>query len=192
MKKIILASASPRRKELMQLLNIPFEIKTKNIEEIIDETKLPQEIVEDLAYQKAYAIAKENPNSLVIGCDTIVAVDTKILGKPKDENDAFHILKGLQDRSHKVYTGITMMCLAQNLCYQFHDSTEVTMKAISEEEIKRYIATGEPMDKAGAYGIQGYASVFISKITGDYFNVVGLPVQKLYDALKEINPNLFQ
>lgn len=188
---IILASASPRRKELMGLLNIEFEIKTKNIEEIIDSNKLPAQIVEDLAVQKATAVAIENQDSIVIGCDTIVVNDGKILGKPKNEENAFEILKSLQDSTHKVYTGVSIICEKQKLHRTFYECTDVVMKAMTDDEIKRYIATKEPMDKAGAYGIQGYGSVFIKQIVGDYFNVVGLPIQKLYDILKEIDKDLF-
>lgn len=185
MKSIILASKSPRRKELMQLMPVAFEVFTKEVEERIDEAKSPEENVKLLAEQKAYAVAKDYPERWVVGCDTIVVYEGNIMGKPKDEEDAVKMLKSLQGCVHQVYTGVSLRNIQQSIAESFTVESFVTMKALSDEEIAWYVKTGEPMDKAGAYGIQGYASNFIDKIEGDYFNIVGLPVSTLYIYLKK-------
>lgn len=186
MNKIILASASPRRKELMGLLPLTFEIITKNIAEELDETLSPVENVMSLAVQKAKAVAQDYPERLVIGCDTIVVLDGQILGKPKDKEQAYDMLNSLSSRIHQVYTGVSIQCERQEIFESFYVETKVHMKAISDKEIYCYIATGDPMDKAGAYGIQTQGALLIDKIEGDYFNVVGLPISRLYEELKKI------
>lgn len=193
--KVILASASPRRKELLQLLEIPFEIIKSTVEEKITKT-IPYEVVEELSEQKAMDVfmtvkkEMEDKNSmseafLVIGSDTVVAIDGMILGKPKDEEDAFQMLKRLSGKSHQVYTGVTLIKYdgekqSKNV---FHEKTEVVFQKMSDKEILDYIATKEPMDKAGSYGIQGFGAKFVKEIHGDYFNVVGLPVSRVYKEL---------
>ncbi len=201
MYQYILASASPRRKELLEQLGLEFQIWPARGEEIITK-ELPQEVVVELSAQKAQEIGgkiltyNENHADLVtpqdmiiIGADTVVACDDRILGKPADEADAKRMLSLLSGRTHQVYTGVTLLFIdAQGRCgtYSFYEKTEVTMYQISEEEIDWYVSTGEPMDKAGAYGIQGKCAAFIEKITGDYYNVVGLPIPRLYQELKKL------
>lgn len=188
---IILASASPRRSELLKQAGFTFTVVPSAVEETIAETS-PDKLVEDLAYQKAndvyQKIKKEygNKDFCVIGADTIVFYDGEILGKPEDEQEAFDILKMLSDRTHQVFTGIAVI-LRQNGEKQtclLNDRTDVTLYPITDYELKHYIATGDCMDKAGAYGIQGPFAVHIKEIHGDYNNVVGLPIAKLYQALK--------
>ena len=183
---IILASKSPRRKELLKLIFDEFTIKTANADEKTEYTH-PEKIVCDLARKKALALGGENiNNSLVISADTLVFLDGKPLGKPANESDAKRMLRLLSGRTHEVLTGF---CLRKNdKLFTDFDKTLVTFSEISEKEIDDYIKTKDPMDKAGSYGIQGPASKFIRKIDGCYFNVVGLPVNKLYYKIKELFP----
>ena len=173
----ILASGSPRRKELLKLVIPKFSCVTADIEEICPESIAPEERPQYLAVKKATHIAKQNKNSTVIGADTAVFLDGKMLGKPKDESDAENMLKSLSGKTHKVITGCAIVCGDKKT--EFSVQTEVTFFELSDKEIKKYILTKEPMDKAGAYGIQGYGSLLIKEIKGDYFNVVGLPVSAL-------------
>ena len=168
---------------------------------------VPHEVVEELASQKAIEVASMvrtyeethqelvTPSDLmVIGADTIVSCGGQILGKPKDEHDACRMLKLLSGGTHQVYTGVSIVLLdASGKAGQvtFHEKTDVTMRAMSEEEIRRYVATGEPMDKAGAYGIQGKCAIFVDKIDGDYNNVVGLPVAAIYRELKKLGIDIY-
>lgn len=186
MKSIILASASPRRKELMELLPVPFEIFVLPIEEVIIKQLSPSENVMQLASQKAAAVAACRKDCYVIGCDTIVVVDGEILGKPKNVQDATNMLKRLSGREHMVYTGVCIQNDSTKEKNQFYEATTVCMKPLTEEEIAYYIKTGEPMDKAGAYGIQGKGAIFIQKIIGDYYTVMGLPLNRLYEGLKQM------
>ncbi len=179
--KIILASNSPRRKELLQQVGIDFEVQAANVEEVTDKTK-PDEVVMDLSLLKAKAIADKNPGRVVLAADTVVAFDGKILGKPSDEEDAFLMLSRLSGNTHQVYTGVAIVDETGNI-NTFAECTEVVMYENSHELIKKYIATGEPMDKAGAYGIQGKGAVLVKEIKGDYNNVVGLPLAKVYRSL---------
>lgn len=185
MTEIILASASPRRKELLSTAGLEFTVKIADVEEIIPENATPYEVVKSLALQKAQAVAKDNPDSVVIGSDTVVALDGVILGKPKDEEDAVRMLTALSGRTHTVYTGVALIHgeRIRNFC----EATEVKFYPLTEEEICSYVATKEPMDKAGAYGIQGKGCVLVEKIIGDYFNVVGLPVSKVCRELRDFN-----
>jgi septum formation protein len=179
--KIILASNSPRRKELLEQAGIDFEVKSADVDEVTDKVK-PEEVVMDLSQLKAKAVACENPGRKVLAADTVVAYNGQILGKPKDEEDAFRMLKELSGQIHHVYTGVTIIDEAGTVD-TFFECTAVSMYENSDELIKRYIATGEPMDKAGAYGIQGKGAVLVKEIKGDYNNVVGLPLAKVYRAL---------
>ena len=187
MKKLVLASKSPRRQELLGMLGIPFEVKVSDAEEIITHTD-PAKVTEELSLQKAEAVAREISEVIVIGADTVVAVDDKILGKPKDKEDARAIIHLLQGRSHMVYTGVKILVKGNDVqrIETFSEGTKVKVASMSEEEIETYIASEEPYDKAGAYGIQGIFSKYIEGIEGDYFNVVGLPVHRLYQELKTI------
>lgn len=185
MAEVILASASPRRRELLTLAGVDFTVKVADIDEIIPENASPDEVVMSLARQKAQAVAKENADSVVIGSDTVVALDGVILGKPKNEENAAEMLRALSGRSHTVYTGVVI--IQGEKTKVFCEATEVVFNKLSEEEILGYVATKEPMDKAGAYGIQGKGCVLVEKIVGDYFNVVGLPVSRLYRELRDFD-----
>ena len=191
MNKIILASASPRRKELLSQIGLFFEVITGDVEEITTST-LPQEMVEELSYMKALDVFQKLPKEdregkIVIGADTVVACDGQVLGKPKDKQHAFEMLSLLQGREHYVYTGVTLMKAgekAETASVTFHEATAVHVYPMSEEEILKYIDSANPMDKAGSYGIQEEFAAFIKGIEGDYFNVVGLPIGRAYQELK--------
>lgn len=183
MTDIILASASPRRSELMTLAGFRFDVICADIDEIVPEKALPQEVVMSLALQKAQAVAKDHRKSAVVGSDTVVALDGKILGKPHSEKEAAEMLRSLSGRIHKVFTGVAIVC--GDKVTSFFDETEVEFYPLTDEEISDYVATGEPMDKAGAYGIQGRGAVLVKRINGDYFNVMGLPISKVYRELKD-------
>lgn len=189
--RIILASGSPRRKELLQMITTDFEVIVSEADETITKNK-PDEITMELATVKADAVASsifenETNDFLVIGSDTVVAVDDQILGKPKDKEDARTMIKSISGRGHYVYTGVSLIgrVNGEKIKKSFSDGTEVLVKELSEEEIEAYISTKEPYDKAGAYGIQGLFGKHVEGIRGDYNNVVGLPVHKLYEAMKE-------
>ena len=183
MTDIILASASPRRSELMTLAGFRFDVICADIDEIVPEKALPQEVVMSLALQKAQAVAKDHRKSAVVGSDTVVALDGKILGKPRSESEAAEMLRSLSGRIHKVFTGVAIVCGEK--VTSFFEETEVEFYPLTDQEILDYIATGEPMDKAGAYGIQGRGAVLVKRINGDYFNVMGLPISKVYRELKD-------
>lgn len=193
MNKIILASASPRRKELLSQIGLPFEVITGDVEEIATST-LPQEMVEELSHIKALDVfqklsKEDREGKIVIGADTVVSCDGQVLGKPKDKKHAFEMLSLLQGREHYVYTGVTVIKDTEESdmdCVTFHEATAVHVYPMSEEEIWRYIESKEPMDKAGSYGIQGGFASFIKGIEGDYFNVVGLPIGRVYQELKKL------
>lgn len=193
MKRIILASGSPRRKELLSKLNVNFEIIVSEVDESTENTS-PDKIVEDLSLKKASAvfdqIAMENPNDeiIVIGADTIVFYDGEILGKPKSEEEARDMISMLSDRTHQVFTGVAVLVQKNNKksVINFADKTDVTFYAIDRFDIDEYIKTGSPMDKAGAYGIQDDFAKHVKKIDGDYNNVVGLPLSRLYQEIKNI------
>lgn len=187
MREIILASASPRRKELLEQIGIPYQVLPSQVEEVVT-SDIPSEVVEELAAQKCGDVLLRVPEgTLVLGADTVVAFDGKILGKPGSEEEAFEMLSMLQGQTHQVYTGVAIMEKTQDGIRKecFHERTDVTFYPVSDKEIRAYIATGEPMDKAGAYGIQGRFAAFVQKISGDYNNVVGLPVSAIYQRLKE-------
>ena len=177
--EIILASQSPRRRELLARMGLEkFQVRPARGEEVMDETLPPWQLVERLSRQKAEEVAADaGENALVIAADTVVAVDGRVLGKPGDEAGAAEMLALLSGREHTVYTGVTV-CLGGRQVTE-HEATQVRFRPLTEKEIRQYIATGEPMDKAGAYGIQGYGALLVEGIEGDYFNVVGLPVCRL-------------
>lgn len=183
-KKIILASASPRRTELLSLAGINHKVIVLEHEEVIDNTKAPSDIVKSLAFQKANAVFEKHQDNIVLGADTIVVLD-EILGKPKDYQDAFRMLKKLQGKTHQVMTGVAILSKEKKVV--FYESTNVTFKKMTDEEIYSYIEEENVYDKAGAYAIQGSACKYITKIEGDYYNVMGLPIQKVYTELKNID-----
>ena len=183
MKKLILASTSPRRKELMNLLNIPFEIQAKEVDESFEKGLSPEEVVQFLAAKKASIIAEANPNAVVIGADTVVVYNQEIIGKPLSSHHAIEILQKLSGKTHQVYTGIAILVSGHSEI--FCEVTDVTFYDLSLDEIETYVETGEPLDKAGAYGIQGFGSTLVERINGDYFSIVGLPVSSLNRKLKD-------
>lgn len=194
--KYILASASPRRKELLQQIGMEFEVIPACGEEVMHFTK-PQEVVVDLSRQKAEEIAKsrvkESVPEIIIGADTVVSFEEKILGKPKDTEDAYRMISMLQGQTHKVYTGVTLLIRTEEgeKVHSFYEETEVVMYPMTEEERNWYVGTSEPYDKAGGYGIQGKCAVFIEKIRGDYNNVVGLPVARIYQELAKLGFSIY-
>ena len=179
--KLILASNSPRRRELLSKLNYSFEI-IPSVGEEVSTAKLPVDIAKELANRKALEVFKANPDAVVIGCDTVVEIDGKLLGKPADELQANQMLTSLSGRTHHVHTGV---CIVHKMgVWLFADTTEVVFHKLSEQQISNYIATGSPMDKAGAYGIQD--SGFVSHIVGSYDNVVGFPTERIGEVLSTI------
>ncbi len=181
-KQVILASGSPRRQELLRLIVPEYEVIPALGEEVAEEGLSPQETVRQLALHKAKEVAAAHPGALVIGADTIVVVENEILGKPQTPQRSRAMLQKLQGRDHMVYTGVALVGpLGEET---FAMGTKVRFASMDEGEIEAYIATGEPFDKAGAYGIQGFGSAYIEGIEGDYYNVMGLPVQALYQKLK--------
>lgn len=181
MKRIILASNSPRRKELMKYLNVNFEISSSDVQEVLNPKLEHDDLVMDLAFQKAYSVFKDNKDAIVLGFDTLVIVDDYILGKPKDEEEAKLFLNLLSNRSHKVLTGCAI--LTKGYSKSFFSDAIVNFSKLTEKEIQEYIDTKEPLDKAGAYGIQGYGAKFVTSIKGDYFTIVGFPISKVYQEL---------
>lgn len=188
-KKIILASGSPRRRELLTQIGVSFEVHKAEGEERVT-ADVPQEVVRELSMQKACEVAGKVPGDLYIGADTVVAVDGQILGKPKDEEDAVRMLRLLQGRAHEVATGVAVLFADGQEPLSFAETTRVHVFPMTEEEIRAYVRSGEPMDKAGAYGIQGLFAAYVSGIEGDYNNVVGLPVGRLYQELRARGMNL--
>ena len=190
---VVLASASPRRQELLRNAGIPFTVYPAYIPEIPLAGEIPRACAERLAREKAHGVLRQQPGKLVLGADTIVVIDGEILGKPGDQADAVRMLRLLSGRTHQVITGVCLVGALrtenQKLETAFEDTrsetTLVTMTTLSDEDIHSYIASGEPMDKAGAYAIQGMASRWIPRIEGDYFNVVGLPVGLVQRMLQE-------
>ena len=186
--KLILASQSPRRRELLGLFRIPFDVRVADIDETMDPHLPAHEEVGRVSLRKAMAIAADE-NEIIIAADTIVVVDGKILGKPQSPDHARQMLKSLSGRDHQVMTGVTVLKGNQSVTHT--EVTHVTFRKLTDAEIDAYVKTGEPMDKAGAYGIQGGAALFCEKLNGDYYNVMGLPVCRLGTMLKTIAPELF-
>ena len=190
--EIILASKSPRRREILENTKVRFSIEESQIDEVIKLNELPKETVMRLAYEKALDVANRNRNSLVIGADTIVVINDTILGKPKDDIEAFNMLKLLSGKTHYVITGFALINLSLDKKIIDCQVSQVTFKELSEQCIKDYLQTKESLDKAGAYGIQGYGGLLVENIQGDYFNIVGLPISKISDYLKDhFDINLF-
>ena len=185
--KLILASASPRRRELLGKIGMDFEVLPAKGEEIITKT-LPWEVVEELSFQKAKEIADlQSEECIVIGSDTIVAKGEEIMGKPKNEEDAFRMLSEISGNCHQVYTGVTLIRTGnESKVITFAEKTDVYLYEMSEKEIRDYIASGDCLDKAGSYGIQGDFAIHVKGIAGDYYNVVGLPIGKVYQELKQL------
>ena len=183
--QLILASASPRRKALLGLYGIPFTVRAADIDETMDPDKPPFDEVARLSREKALAVPRE-PEDVVVAADTIVVCDGIVLGKPKDEAQAIEMLSLLSGRAHQVMTGCTV--LRGHKDETLTEVTDIPFRPLSPGEIRRYVATGEPMDKAGAYGIQGGAALFCQRMEGDYYNVMGLPVCALGPVLKQIAP----
>jgi septum formation protein len=190
---LVLASASPRRQEILRNAGIPFSVQAADIDETPLKDELPRDCAERLAREKALTVWRMQPRDMVLGADTIVVVDGAILGKPVDANDAARMLRWLSGRVHQVITGVcvvgrrgdSQLTSSEPETRTASETTLVTMNELSDAEIREYVATGEPMDKAGAYAIQGMASRWIPRIEGDYSNVVGLPMALVYSMLRE-------
>ncbi len=187
--QLILASQSPRRKALMELFRIPFTVRVADIDETMDSAKPPYDEVARVSRLKAEAVPRET-DDVVIAADTIVVCGGEVLGKPADEEDAFRMLELLSGKDHQVMTGLTVLRGENALTCT--EVTDIHFRSLSHGEILAYIRTGEPMDKAGAYGIQGGAALFAEKLHGDYYNVMGLPVCRLGQMLKTIAPELME
>ena len=187
--QLILASQSPRRKELLGLFHIPFTVRIADIDETMDPAKAPYDEVARVSLLKAKAV-EANAEDVVIAADTIVVCDGKTLGKPHSEEEAAGMLRLLSGRDHQVMTGMTV--LRGDTHRSITEVPDIHFRALSENEIARYVASGEPMDKAGAYGIQGGAALFAEKMVGDYYNVMGLPVCRLWQLLSQIAPEIME
>lgn len=186
-KKIILASASPRRKDLLESIGLKFEVIPSNFEENIENKPFSKELIEELAREKAMDVRKTiDYPAVIIGSDTVVVIDNQILGKPKDKDDAFRMLKLLSGKTHQVISAIAVIDTETDKIITDSVISDVTFREISDTEIKNYIATGEPMDKAGSYAIQSIASIFINSICGCYNNIVGISTYKLGEILRQL------
>lgn len=190
MKKIILASKSPRRKQLLKSIKLKFEVVVSNLNEDLIVEKNPKKLVEKISKQKAKTVAKKHKNAIIIAADTIVVLDGGIIGKPGSKKEAIEILKKLSNRSHEVITGFTVLDSKTKKIVTKSVVSKVYFKKLTEKEILVYVETGEPMDKAGAYGVQDRAGAFIEKIEGDFFNVVGLPIFNVCKALLKFDINI--
>lgn len=188
MQTLILASTSPRRKQLLEQLNLTFKVKGSHVDESYQAHLKPEEIVQELAERKARAVYDNEPNTFVIGSDTVVVQNGKILGKPVDEEEAFHMLTNLAKGPHEVYTGVAI--LTGERITRFSVATKVEFWPLAEQEIFAYIQTGEPFDKAGGYGIQGIGATLVKQIHGDYFAVMGLPLSQTIRELRQIGYSL--
>ncbi|WAM30662.1 Maf family protein [Caldicellulosiruptor naganoensis] len=196
MKKVILASSSPRRIELLKQFGIKFEIIPSNVDEVISHDLTPEENVKNLAKKKGEEVLKRlgetAKDSLIISADTVVFIEGTILGKPSDEKQAFYMLKKISGKRHTVYTGVCVIDASKNHILADFEKSYVYIKQMSDEEILRYIQTGEPFDKAGAYAIQGFGSLIVEKIEGCFYNVVGLPLYKLNTMLQKLGYDLMK
>lgn len=186
---MILASKSPRRKEILENFGFNLQIKTKEIEEVSSKENIIEKI-KDISNKKAYEVANENKDDFVISADTIVSINDKILGKPKNQEDVYNMLRELSGKSHEVITAFSIININKNICYSDAEITKVFFNEITDAEIKWYIETKEPFDKAGSYGIQGKGALFVNKIEGDFFSVMGFPLGKFLRALKKLNIDL--
>lgn len=184
MRKVVLASESPRRRELLSSLEVNYITCSSAIEEVFNPSLPIEEAIQDVAFQKANAVVSQFPNDVIIGADTIVVYEGQILGKPKDDEDAKQMLQMLSGKTHYVLTGVAI--LSEGKKETFVEKTEVVFYELEEQLIDSYIATKEPRDKAGAYGIQGKGCILVKEIRGDYFNVVGLPLATLFRKLRTL------
>ena len=187
--QLILASASPRRKELLGLFHIPFTVRVADIDETMDPAKAPFDEVARVSRLKAQAIARE-PEDVIIAADTIVVCEGKVLGKPGSEAEAVSMLQLRSGRDHQVMTGCTVV--RGDRAETFTEVTDLHFRSLSRKEIENYVASGEPMDKAGSYGIQGGAALFCERMAGDYYNVMGLPVCRLWETLQAMAPEAME
>lgn len=186
---LYLASASPRRAEILAMLGYRFTVEPAQADETVFAYLQPAEMVSQLSTLKAQKIAEKHPQDLVLGSDTVVVLDGKVLGKPRDREDALSMLLLLSEKTHTVYTGVSLF---QETCrHSFVDSAQVTFYPITRQQAMRYIETGEPMDKAGAYAVQGKGSVFVKELQGDFFTVMGLPAAKTARALARLGYAVF-
>lgn len=188
MQSLILASSSPRRKELLENLHLSFAVSSSEVDESFDPALSPAEVVMELAERKAQVVFQKNQDSFVIGSDTVVVADNQIIGKPADEAAAISTLKRLSGRQHEVFTGVAIV--SPTGTSKFYERTEVWFWELTDEDINAYVQSGEPFDKAGAYGIQQLGSMLVKKINGDYFAVVGLPVSRTIRELKKAGYSL--
>ena len=188
MQNLILASSSPRRKELLENLHLSFAVSSSEVDESFDPALSPEEVVMELAERKAQVVFRKNQDSFVIGSDTVVVADNQIIGKPADEAEAISTLKRLSGRQHEVFTGVAIVSPTSTT--KFYERTEVWFWELTDEDIHAYVQSGEPFDKAGAYGIQQLGSMLVKKINGDYFAVVGLPVARTIRELKKAGYSL--
>jgi septum formation protein len=185
--KLILASSSPRRQELLQRAGFEFEVRLSHVEEVCGSGESAEEFARRTAREKSLGAAASSPaGSLVLGADTVVVIDGLILGKPSDRDDAARMLRVLSGASHRVVTGVCLVRAPGQIEAVAHETTIVKFRELEEEEIRDYVGSGEPLDKAGAYAIQGLASRFVTRIEGCYFNVVGLPIPLVYEMLKNV------
>ena len=182
--RFVLASASPRRRELLDLVGIPHTVDPADIDESMHAAELPAAHVERLAREKASKVAAQHPDAFVVAADTVVVLDGRVMGKPRTEQDAYDMLSCLGGATHTVLTG--MACTFNGELESSVDDVSVTFRKLSEDEIREYIATGEPMDKAGSYGIQGYGATIVRRIDGDYFAVMGLSLVRLVELMQKL------
>lgn len=187
--KLVLASSSPRRQELLRALGLDFEVLPSELDERLEEQLPPDQMVETLAAMKAQEVLSIRPDAVVLGADTVVSIGGHILGKPSGKLEAARMLRQLSGRVHEVYTGVAL--LSNRHTEHFCEKTRVRFYELSNDLIERYLATGEPFDKAGAYGIQAYGSVLVKGIEGDYFNVMGLPVARVARSLESFGIRAF-
>ncbi len=190
MKKIILASASPQRKKLLEQIGLEFEVEPSNHIEVTSSTLKPHQLARLLSYEKAVAVAGKCHNAIVIAADTFIVCQGKIMGKPHTEAEARGMLAALSGKTHSVITGFTIIDADKNKIVTQSVETKVSMKKLTPAEIDAYVTSGEPLDRAGAYAIQGLGAVLAEKIEGDYFNVVGLPLSALAESLKEFGVHI--
>ncbi len=181
---LILASASPRRRELLRQCGVDFEVVPAEVPEVHDPALTARELCLINAHRKARVVAKRHPDRLVLGADTLVTLDSRVLGKPADLAEAFEMLEALQDRTHRVVTGVCLLHLRPHREVLFAESTEVTFRPLDEAAIRQYLSRIQPLDKAGAYAIQEHGDLLVAEINGSYSNVVGLPVERVLEHLR--------